>query len=413
MRQMDLAMFTGLNWELGPWVAAGCVALFVEPLYLSWLALRLTLARWQPPSPPGDRPWPNVALVVPHFNEAPDSLLRTLRSIHRQAYPGRMVTWIVDDGSDVDLGGMLREWATQHDASRWRVVRYDVNSGSKGRVLDAALPLIDALCDVLVVVDSDTELDDGALASLVVGLWADDRCAAACGYLLPSNPDESLLTRMQACEYSGVLSSVKVAQNRSGFVPVMAGAFMAHRMSAIRHCGGWQQWIVEDMGWTWRALAYGFRTAFVAGAVAWTRCPSSLTGLIRQRRRWLRGPYESVELPFVNRWRWLRLNGRACRSGLHAIGLTFAPTVVVALASWRLWMVAVGVLSVAHALAIVADPSRQRHPRRWRPRTVLESLVLTRLLRIVLWWPAFLGFLDAALRRRNLWLTRGDTHGRP
>lgn len=66
-----------------------------------------------------------------------------------------------------------------------------VNGGSKGRVLEAALPRIDALCDVLVVVNSDTGLDDGALASLVVALWA----------------DESLLTRMRACEYSGVLSS--------------------------------------------------------------------------------------------------------------------------------------------------------------------------------------------------------------
>lgn len=106
-----------------------------------------------------------------------------------------------------------------------------VNGGSKGGVLDAALPLIDALCDVLVVVDSDTGLDDGALASFVAGLWADDRCAAACGYLLPSNPDESLLTRMRACEYSGVPSSVKVAQTRSGFVLVMAGALMAYRPS--------------------------------------------------------------------------------------------------------------------------------------------------------------------------------------
>lgn len=45
---------------------------------------------------------------------------------------------------------------------------------------------------------------------------------------------------------------------------MQAGAFVAHRASAVHDLGGWSEWLVEDIAWCWKALSRGYRSGYAS-----------------------------------------------------------------------------------------------------------------------------------------------------
>ncbi|TCV97522.1 cellulose synthase/poly-beta-1,6-N-acetylglucosamine synthase-like glycosyltransferase [Luteibacter rhizovicinus] len=352
--------------------------------------------------------WPNVTVMVPHFNESAEALFRTLASIDSQRYPGKFTVLLIDDGSTNGIQQSIAAWLEAPHPHAYRSISLPTNSGRKGRALDAGLAHVDRNADVIVVIDSDTSLGDHAVKRLVAGLWSDERYAVACGYIVPSNPRASFCTRLQYYEYTGLLSAVKVAQDVTGYVPVMAGAFVAHRVSAVRHLGGWGRWLVEDMCWTWKALAHGYKTAYVPEAMAFTECPGTLPGLYRQRRRWARGRMEAFDeisklctgrdaffIPFL-------VNYAFCQFAFALLPVYVFGLVV------QTWLTASLVLLFAlfYGLAMATYLWRTGNPLGHGARHIALSIVCSRVLGVCLLWPNARGVYDQIFGNRLLWLTR-------
>ena len=269
-----------------------------------WLVARVGRRDVDPSLPQ----YPDVSVLVPHFNEDPRLLLQSLDALDAQVYPGTLRIFVVDDGSTNGVQTAISPWFSVARRREFRPVVFAQNNGSKGKAIDATLPHLPSETDVLVVLDSDTHVESDGILRLVERLWRDDDCAAVCGFIVPANQDDSFLTRLQYFEHIGIYPAVKSAQDRIGRVSVMAGAFVAHRMSVVRKIGGFGRWIVEDIAWTWAALAAGHSTGYAPDAVAYTHCPTSFGGLLRQRRRWARGRVEAFRAAFeISKWRTLRL----------------------------------------------------------------------------------------------------------
>ncbi|MDR6644190.1 MULTISPECIES: glycosyltransferase family 2 protein [Luteibacter] len=245
---------------------------------------------------PGAATYPFVSILVPFFNEPEDSFLRTLDAIEATDYRGKMEVILIDDGSSNATPGCLAEWLRHPRRKHYVLCSLARNSGAKGRALDAALPLISAESDVVTVIDSDTVILPGALRLAVEALYASPTHAAACGLIVPAGRHDSWLHSFQFYEHVGALATIRFVQSRMGMVNVVAGAFSLHKTAVIRELGGWGEWLVEDIAWTWRALAHGYTIGYAPDAIAYTVCPSTLFGLFRQRRRWARGRLESFRV---------------------------------------------------------------------------------------------------------------------
>jgi len=268
-------------------------------LFLAGWAFYRMLRR---PSSPTLADYPFVSILVPFYNEPEASFRTTLEAIERSDYPGRIEVLLVDDGSTNTTAASVVEWLAQPRRKHYRLLSIERNGGAKGLALDAALPWLAADSDVVTVIDSDTVIAPCALRRAVEALYSSPRHAAACGLIVPAGRHDSWLHRLQFYEHVGALAAIRYVQSKIGVVNVVAGAFSLHRTSVIRELGGWGEWLVEDIAWTWRALAHGYSIAYAPDAVAYTICPTTLTGLFRQRRRWARGRLESFRVAWRISW---------------------------------------------------------------------------------------------------------------
>lgn len=268
-------------------------------LFLAGWAFYRMLRR---PSSPTLSHYPFVSILVPFYNEPEASFRTTLEAIEHSDYPGRIEVLLVDDGSTNATAASVVGWLAQPRRKHYRLLSIERNGGAKGLALDAALPSLSADSDVVTVIDSDTVIAPCALRRAVEALYSSPRHAAACGLIVPAGRHDSWLHRLQFYEHVGALAAIRYVQSKIGVVNVVAGAFSLHRTSVIRELGGWGEWLVEDIAWTWRALAHGYSIAYAPDAVAYTICPTTLTGLFRQRRRWARGRLESFRVAWRISW---------------------------------------------------------------------------------------------------------------
>lgn len=240
------------------------------------------------------RRWPHIALVRPCEGLDP-SLAETLRSSVRARYDGRRTiffcvpsaadpAWVVaarvrDElvaaGADVRLVATAIETRANRKAAQLAVV-------------DAALP---ADAPLVVVADSDVQLDDASLPSLVAALEADRRAGAA------SAPPIDVAPTTAGDRWSAaLLSSTPHAfltlaglSRRSGGVPVLAGALLAVRREALAAVGGFralEPYLGEDFELARRLHAAGLGMATSAAPARFTDHGRTLGGVVRRYARW-------------------------------------------------------------------------------------------------------------------------------
>lgn len=380
--------------------------LFLCTVFLVGLYLVRTLR----PKPQASRmeSYPFVSILVPFYNEPEASFLRTLEAIEAADYPGKLEVILIDDGSSNSTPGMLRTWLETARDKTYVLVPLAQNSGAKGRALDAALPRLSPESDVVTVIDSDTVIMPHALRIAVEALYASPNHAAACGLIVPEGRDMSWLHRLQFYEHVGALAIIRYVQSRVGVVNVVAGAFSLHKTAVIRELGGWGEWLVEDISWTWRALAHGYTIGYAPEAIAYTVCPSTLFGLFRQRRRWARGRLESFRVAWGISWSntvkmlpWWLLWAQSALLPTLLLSIAGAwiyrsPLLLdLAIANWLLMAVLNGVACVQ---------ARHRLQLRWFD-IVLVSIYNTCIDTLLL--PAnIIGLVDELTGHRKSWLTR-------
>ncbi|MGO4259521.1 glycosyltransferase family 2 protein [Lysobacter sp. TAB13] len=352
--------------------------------------------------------YPFVSILVPFYNEPVESFLTTLEAIEHNVYPGRLEVLLVDDGSTNSTAAAVAQWLAQPRLKDYRLLSRERNGGAKGLALDAALPQISPDSDVVTVIDSDTVILPGALRNAVEALYSSPRHAAACGLIVPAGRNTSWLHRLQFYEHIGALAAIRYVQSKIGVVNVVGGAFSLHRTSVIRELGGWGEWLVEDIAWTWRALAHGYSIAYASDAIAYTICPTTFLGLFRQRRRWARGRLESFRVAWgISRARtmkmlpwWLLWAQSALVPTLllliaGALVYRSHHLLVVAALNWLL-MAVLNFISVLHSRTLL----------QLRPRDMLLVSVYNTVMDVLILPANVIGLIDELRGGRKSWMTR-------
>jgi cellulose synthase/poly-beta-1,6-N-acetylglucosamine synthase-like glycosyltransferase len=284
---------------------------------------------------------PLVSVIVPAWNEE-RVLGACLDTIFRSSYANIEVL-VVDDGS-CDATARVAH-ACPDD--RLRVLVQERNGG-KARALGRGLR--EARGDLVVTVDADTRVSEGAIGALVRAL-SEPGVGAVSGAVLVGNA-RGALTRWQAVEYASALHLDRRAQALLGCVTTVPGALGAFRREALLAAGGFSpRTLAEDTDVTLTIARAGFRVRCATDAVAHTEAPVDLHGLLRQRTRWITGNLQCVRAHWPAVLAWLPRRGSGPHTTAPWLAVFGYPGFVWAhLLVWLLLPVGAA-LAVAEALA--------------------------------------------------------------
>jgi 1,2-diacylglycerol 3-beta-glucosyltransferase len=231
---------------------------------------------------------PTVTVLVPARNEGAVAE-RLLGALAKLRYPtDKLSTILVCDGCADATPTMFRAWA--HARSDARVLELPSNVG-KAAALNAGLRLVKT--DIVVVVDADLEPRPDFLLELVRP-FEDHGVAAAAAFLRPANADDNVVARYAAVTTWVHQLVTSAGTDRLGLNPPTLGA-AAFRRAALEQVDGFPVVPVGvDVATSFRLIRRGWRTRFVAGAIADNIVVSNLRNYWRQHVRWSRAVFRFV-----------------------------------------------------------------------------------------------------------------------
>ena len=220
---------------------------------------------------------PSVAVIIVGLNEA-DTIEHALESVYG-TYP-RMELFVVDDGSSDDMAARAENFAQHH---RDVTVLSRKERGGKSSAMNMPLPMIKS--DIVVVLDSDSHLAEGAIWHIVQP-FKDPLVAAVSGSVSARNPFVNLCTWLQAMEYRRSIFMGRILLSRLGILGIVSGALGAFRKTTLDQFGGWDVGPGEDGDLTIKFRKAGYKIKYVPEASCLTNVPTKFSTLYRQRRRW-------------------------------------------------------------------------------------------------------------------------------
>jgi len=356
---------------------------------------------------------PNVAIVVPAFNEE-EAIGAGIASLLAQDYPvDRLELVVVDDGSTDGTAREIERARAAAPGGRDRVhaISFPRNRGKRAAM---AAGIRATTAEIIAFVDSDSVLEPDALRTLVQR-FADARVGAVCGHADVLNVRESLLTRMQAVRYFVAFRVVKAAESVFSAVTCCSGCFAAYRREAIApHLQRWEHQrflgadatFGDDRSLTNHVLR-SWRVVYEANAVSRTIVPATLRRFLVQQVRWKRS--WTRESLIVARFVWRKHPFAALATYLSVALPLVAP---IAAARALVWLPAHGVSPLVYLLGVyaVALMYGLYYAARRQPDDALWiwgcAFVLFYL--VVLVWQTYYAVLTAT---RTTWGTRPSTHG--
>jgi cellulose synthase/poly-beta-1,6-N-acetylglucosamine synthase-like glycosyltransferase len=230
---------------------------------------------------------PMVSLHVPAYNEPPEVVAATLRSLAALDYPNYEVL-VVDNNTPDSAAWRALEDISRQMGPRFHFMHLEKWPGYKSGALNFALTQTDPDAEIIGSIDADYQLDPGFLRELVPA-FADPRVAFI---QTPQDYREYAGDPYLESTYHGYKYFFEVsmpARNEYNAI-IFAGTMGLIRKSALQEIGGWDEWcITEDAEASLRMLKLGYQSIYLNRAFGQGLIPFSFDGLKRQRFRWCFG----------------------------------------------------------------------------------------------------------------------------
>jgi cellulose synthase/poly-beta-1,6-N-acetylglucosamine synthase-like glycosyltransferase len=236
---------------------------------------------------------PAVSVLMPCFNEG-KTVYETIESISKSNYPTDKFEVIAQDDCSVDDS---YEWMlkAQRDFTniRIRTGRNAVNSGKARTVCNA---LEQSTAEIIISIDSDCIFDPDAIRELTA-CFSEAHIGSVGGRVGVRNPNDSVITAIQAVIYYSAFQLYKIPENWTRSVCCISGCLFAIRRELLlelepairaRHWFGVPVNQGEDRFLTHQTLLRGYGTYINNDALCWTTVPNTVSVLFKQQLRWRR-----------------------------------------------------------------------------------------------------------------------------
>lgn len=278
---------------IGAWIVWGAT-LYSSIMLIVTLVRVLLVMTYRPMKSLSDAELPSVSVIIPAYNEGPD-VAKSIESIARSNYPREKMQIIaIDDGSKDDTWQHIDRMAKRYP-DMVCAIRMEKNGGKRqGMRVGFAL----AAGDVLVTMDSDSEVEADSLRNLVTPIAADPTVGGVAGNVKVLNRDAGMLPRMMRASFVLAFDFTRAYQSQIRTVQCTPGAFSAYRRTAVEAVlQDWnhQTWmgkpstIAEDRALSNLILREGYEIVFQSTAVVWTNVPTTYKTMAKMYQRWERG----------------------------------------------------------------------------------------------------------------------------
>ena len=278
--------------------------LFFVYVWALWAAKTLAARRYRPSNGVPDRL--TTTVIVPVYKEPEQVFRRALASVW--ANEATEIITVVD-GADAHMAAVAGEFSD-------RVLR--IPKSGKRAAIAAGLRASDPSTDVVIVVDSDTSWEPGALRELLRP-FSDPRVGGVTPRQAIFDPHANrvrgLADWMEDLRYHVVVP----AQSVFGQVGCLAGRTIAYRRAAFEPAVerlvrqkvlGVPQDVGDDRVLTNELLRNGWRTVYQSTALVLTEAPDDWRTFWRQQLRWGRSSQRETFLSL--RWLWRKPVAFAC-----------------------------------------------------------------------------------------------------
>ncbi len=224
--------------------------------------------------------FPFVSIIVPCYNEA-STIKGTTDSLLAMHYPkDKFEVILVDDGSTDDTARVMTEYANHP-----QVVILRKENGGKHTALNAGIAI--AKGEFVGCMDADSFVTLEALERVMAN-FDHENIGAVTSSMSVASPN-SLSERMQEAEYLfGILMRHSLATVNGLYVT--PGPFTIYRKRIFDELGPFTPaHQTEDMEIALRMQRAGWKIQNAPNASVFTKAPTTVWGLIKQRTRWTTG----------------------------------------------------------------------------------------------------------------------------
>lgn len=249
--------------------------------------------------------FPKVSLQVPTYNEPPEVVADTLRSLAQLDYPNYEVL-VIDNNTPDEKVWRPIEALCQELGPQFRCLHLDNWPGYKSGALNFALTQTAPEAEIIGTIDADYQIDPGYLRELVPA-FADPEVAF-------------IQTPQDYRDYEGDSYREAVYYNYRYFFEVsmpsrnehnaiiFAGTMGLIRRSALEEIGGWDEWcITEDAEASLRILKRGYKSLYLKETFGRGLMPFTFEGLKKQRFRWCFGGIQILRKHWESLMPWAPL----------------------------------------------------------------------------------------------------------
>ena len=240
--------------------------------------------------------YPNVAIIIPSYNEEADNVISCIKSCLKQRYKKPIKIYFVDDGSkDKTAVNALKKLNFKN------VIIMD-NKDNRGK-REAQKCIFDILpkeVEIIITVDSDARLEIDAIFKLVQQ-FSNKKIGAVTGNV--SGTHTNLLSKLIDLRYYNAFNQEREAQSYFGTVLCCCGVLSAYRRDLVdkvkedyvnQYFLGIKCTYGDDRNLTNRILNMGYLVKFAENARATTSVPTKIKGWLKQQKRWNKSFYREL-----------------------------------------------------------------------------------------------------------------------
>lgn len=293
-RQISAPDLPEASSALDQWLVKDAFAFLLFGFALFLLLWQVSFAlRYKPFKRVAAAELPRLSVVIPAYNEGAQ-VLDTVRSVMSSDYPHDLLQVIcVDDGSRDDTWKWISR-AHEEFPACVHILKQPFNQGKRCALMAG---FTEANGDVIVTLDSDSEVLPDTLAELVSPFVRDLRIGSVAGNVRVLNQDEGMIPKMLEVSFTSAFDYIRAGQSVYGGVFCTPGALSAYRSEVLKAL--LEEWseqtfmgkpatIGEDRALTNLVLAAGHRVVYQRNAVVLTKVPTRFHPLRKMLTRWAR-----------------------------------------------------------------------------------------------------------------------------
>jgi cellulose synthase/poly-beta-1,6-N-acetylglucosamine synthase-like glycosyltransferase len=273
--------------------------------YINYATDVLCRSRHGHPLPKPDPSYqPMVSLHIPAYNEPPELLIETIKSVERIDYPNFEIIVIDNNTKDPAVWGPVEEYC--RDRPRVKFVHVAPWPGYKAGACNLALRrYTDPRAEIIGLVDADDQVQPYYLRE-IVPYFSDPNLGFV--QTFEGNRDFQGSSYYTACvdSYQSFYLSVMSSRNERDTV-MFVGTMGLFRRSALTAIGGWNEWcICEDTEASLRVTKDGWSGLYIPRCFGRGIVPPSFAGMLTQRHRWCFGAMQILRLHWRSLMPWDR-----------------------------------------------------------------------------------------------------------